>query len=198
MTESAASKCWHRPRQSRCQLAASSASDRKSARSGMQSSQGVRPKNSAKQHELQLREQRLAEAKKRKEQRDIRAIKRKRARRPGKIADWGEREDVRCEPIERREPIDQNTTMKCLRFSRTAGSSSPTCSARWGAGGKSGQNSPRHWSAVTQPAAPSARLHIRPHIGLGPPAAIAYVRSPRPAVRLPKRSKRATRARRSG
>lgn len=64
---------------------------------------------SAKRRELQLRDQRFAEAKKRKEQRDVRALKRKRARRP--VADWGEREDVWCEPIERREPIDQNTTI---------------------------------------------------------------------------------------
>jgi hypothetical protein len=45
---------------------------------------------SAKQHELQLREQRIAEAKKRKEQKDARVLKRKRARRPSKVADWGE------------------------------------------------------------------------------------------------------------
>ena len=56
---------------------------------------------SAKRQELRLREQRLAEARRRKEQRDARALKRKHARRPSKLVDRGEREDLRCE----REPV---------------------------------------------------------------------------------------------
>jgi hypothetical protein len=70
----------------------------------------------AQQRELQLREQRIAEAKKRKEAKDTRALKRKRARRPSKIPDWGDGPiKVTDTHIDRKIPTDavprdQNTT----------------------------------------------------------------------------------------